>query len=804
MTLWRDLRYGARLLAQAPGFTALAVLVLALGIGATSTVFSLIDATLLRPLPYRAPHELVMLWEAPPDYAHNRVAPLNFADWSEQNHTFTSMTAVAGGGRTLTLPDGTPERLDGQAVTASFFDVLGIAPLAGRTFVASDATPGTHVAIISERLWHSHFGGDATLIGRAVPMDGEPVTIVGVMPASFQILFPADLWTVYAPGRGPEQRQMHYLQVIGRLKPGVTKAQAEADMAGIAAHIAAISPATNKGWGVTIDPLRESLVGDDLKTTSLVLGGIVGFVLLMACANVANLLLARGVGRTREIAVRAALGSGRGRILRQLVTESLLLAAIGGAAGLAVSAAAIRLAPSLMPEGTLPPGLTLALDFRVASFALLLTVGTGVVFGLAPAWHASEVPLSEALATGRTSASRRTRLLRSSLAVVEVAVAVVLLTGAGLLVRTLVALDAVDSGASAHNVLTMVVALPDSRYPTSARALQFYEAAEREIAALPGVRSVSFGGSLPLDGWDIGQGFSVVGDPAPDRANQPAAHYQITGPRFFQTLGIPLLRGRAFGTSDTASSPAVCIVSEAFVRRYARGRDPLQLQVQVDAMGPKGPTPVVRQIVGVARQVREMPGEESNEVQIYVPLAQNAWYWSTLAVQTAGTPVASLASIKAAIGRVDKAQAVMRVRTIDEIAAEATSRPRFRAQLVGVLAALALLLAAVGIAGVLAFSVQQRTRELGIRMALGARAADILRLVLGDGLRLTAVGLLAGLAGAAVLSRVLESLLFGVKALDALTFVVAPAVFVFAALVACGAPALRAARAEPATALRHE
>ena len=366
MTVWRDLRFGARLLAQAPGFTALAILVLALGIGATSTVFSLVDATLLRPLPFRAPHELVVLWEAPPGYAYNRVAPLNFADWSEQNRTFTAMTAVAGGGRTLTLPDGTPERIEGQAVTASFFDVLGVPPVEGRTFVPADAVPGAHVAIISERLWRSHFGGDSKVIGRAVPMDGEPVTIVGVMPATFQILFPADLWTVYSPGRGPEQRQMHYLQVVGRLKPGATREQAHADMAGIAAHIAAISPATNKGWGVTIEPLRDALVGSDLKTTSLVLGGIVGFVLLMACANVANLLLARGVGRTREIAVRAALGGRRGRILRQLVTESLLLAAVGGVAGLALSAAAIRLAPSLMPTGTLPPGIALTLDLRVA------------------------------------------------------------------------------------------------------------------------------------------------------------------------------------------------------------------------------------------------------------------------------------------------------------------------------------------------------------------------------------------------------------------------------------------------------
>jgi putative ABC transport system permease protein len=711
---------------------------------------------------------------------------------------------VAGGAKTLTRPDGTPERIAGQAVTTAFFEVVGVPPIAGRTFVSGDGGAGANVAVISERLWHSHFGGDPRLVGRTVPLDGEAFTIVGVMPASFQILFPADLWLVFKPERGAEQRQMHYLQVVGRLRPGVTMQQANADMAGIAAHIAVIAPATNKGWGVTIQPLREALVGADLKTTSLVLGGIVGFVLLMACANVANLLLARGVGRTREIAVRAALGGGRARILRQLVTESLLLAGLGGAVGLALSAALIRIAPALMPDGTLPPGITLALDLRVAMFAAALTILTGVLFGLAPAWHASDVSLLAALSSSRGSASRRTKRLRSTLAVVEVAVAVVLLAGAGLLVRTLIALDAVETGASAHNVLTMTVLLPHSRYPDQERAAQFFVAAEREISAVPSVRTMAFGGSLPLDGWDIGQAFEIIGDPVPDPAQRPGAHYQITGTRFFETLGIPILQGRAFTAADAASAPQVCIVSDAFVRRYARGRDPLRLQLRVDAMGPTGPTPVVRQIVGVARQVREFAGEESNEPQVYVPLAQNPWYWSTLSVQTTGAPEAVLPMVKSAILRVDKALPVSQVRTIDEVAAEATSRPRFRAQLVTVLASLAMLLAAVGISGVLAFSVQQRTRELGIRMALGARAIDVLRLVLADGLRLTAIGLLVGLAGAAALSRFLESLLFGVKTLDAVTFFAAPALFAAAALVACGAPALRAARAEPAAALRHE
>jgi putative ABC transport system permease protein len=804
MTVWRDLRHGVRLLAAAPGFTVLATVVFALGIGATSTIFSLLDAALLRPLPFHEPATLVMLSEAAPGYAYNRVAPLNFVDWSEQNRTFTAMAAVSGAFKTLSTSDGIPERIPGQAVTTAFFDVLGVRPIAGRTFVRDDGRTGARVVVLSERLWRNRFGAEPGLIGRTIPLDGEPHTVVGIVPATFQILFPSDMWLVFKPERGPEQRQMHYLQVVGRLKPGISIDQARGDMATIAAGIARISPSTNKGWGVTVRPLHESLVGNDLKTTALVLAGVVGFVLLMACANVANLLLARGVGRTRELAVRAALGASRPQLLRQLLTESLVLAALGGTLGLALAAATLRSAPVFLPPGTLPDGIALSLDWRVTLFAAVITVGAGIVAGLAPAWHAAEIPLTTAATSGTRTTTGRTGKVRAALAVVEIAVAVVLMAGAGLLVRSLVSLNRVDAGYRNDNVLTMIVVLPMNRYPSDERRIGFFDAAVREIEASPGAMSASFGGSLPLDGWDIGQAFSIVGDPTGDPANMPAAHYQITGPRFFETLGIPIVRGRAFTPADTTTSPPVCIVNEAFVRRYARGRDPLQLQVRVDAMSPQGPTPVTRQVVGVAGTVKESPADDGSSVQIYVPLKQNSWYWSSLVVRTAGSPAAMINAVKAAVARVDKNQAVGQVRTMDEVAAEATAQPRFRAELVSLFAALALVVATVGVAGVLAFSVQQRTRELGLRMALGARQMDIVRLVLSDGLRIAGVGLMAGLGGAFALTRFLESLLFGVTPLDVTTFAVVAGVLGLAALTASAAPALRAARADPAVALRSE
>jgi putative ABC transport system permease protein len=803
--VWQDIRYAVRALRRAPGFTAVAVSVLAIGIGATGAMFSLVDAVLVRALPFRDPDRLVMLWEHPPNYEHNRVSPLNFLDWSEQQHAFTGMAAVSGGGRTLTGAGGSAERVPGQSVTAAFFDVLGIRAVLGRTFVPGDATLHPNVVVIGERFWRSRFGADRNVIGRSIMLDGELATVIGVVPATFQILYPSDLWMPYLPRRSAEQRRPHYMQVLARLKPGVGLAQARDDMSAIADGIAVIAPDTNRGWGVTIEPFRHALVGTEVRATTMLLAGVVAFVLLMACANVSNLLLARGLGRARELAVRAALGGSRSRIVRQLITESLLLASLGGAVGLAVVWSAVRAAPAFIPLGTLPESIAPAFDARVATFEFLLTIATGVLFGIAPAWHASRTPLAEAMSGSGGRATRRgAGALRAGLAVTGVAAAVLLLSGAGLLVRTLVALDHVDAGYHADHVLTMSVSLPLSRYPDVDRVLAFYQAAEREIAAVPGVRVAAIGGNLPLDGWDIGQGFEVVGHPAANKANPPVAHYQIVGAGYFRALGIPVLRGRAFTDHDTTSAQPVCIVNEEFVRRHMPDRDPVGALVNVAAMATNGPFSMVREIVGVIRQVRVNPGEEEPAVEIYVPVTQNAWYSASIAVQTSSAPAAFAAPVRAAIARVDKDQPINRVRTMEEVAADATARPRFRAQLVGAFAALALILSAVGLFGVVAFSVNQRTREFGIRVALGARSSDVLRLVLREAATMTALGVAAGLAVAVPLSRSLASLLFGVRPLDPATFLGAAGVLALTALAACAAPALRATRVDPVVALRQD
>jgi predicted permease len=802
--LLQDLRYAARALRLTPGFTAAAVIVLGIGIGANTAIFSLVDAALLRPLPFADPDRLVMVWEKPPAWDRNSVSPLNFADWSEQNHVFAGIAATSGRSGTLTGAGGEAEKINGQTVSPSFFDVLGVQPIAGRAFRAEDATDKPTVVMLSERLWQRRFGGDPALIGRTITIDDQPLTVIGIIPAAFQFQADSDMWSPYRPRRTPEQRRTHYLRVVARLKPGVSIDQARSEMTTIAAGIAERWPETNKNWSVRIDTLRESLVGKDLRLTTLVLGGVVFCVLLMACANIANLLLARGIGRAREMAVRAALGASRSRILRQLLIESCLLAVVAGVFGLLLAWMIVRSAPLIVPPGTLPRSIALTLDARGAIFTIALTFVTGVLFGLAPAWQAMSAPLSQVLgAAGGRAVAGAGGALRRTLVVAEIALAVLLASGAGLLVRTLISLGQVDPGYHASNVLLMEMGLAQSRYPTPPDALRFYEAVERELAALPGVRVASIGNSPPLGGWDIGQPFEVVGDPPVNAANRPNAHYQIIGPRYFDALGIPLRRGRAFTRADTASAAPVCIVNEAFVRQYAHGRDPIGMSVRMDDMG--GPKPTVREIVGVSAQVKvDGLGETRDPVEMYVPIAQNPWFWGTFVVQTEGEPLAIASAAKAAVARVDKDQAITRVRTMDDVLMRSTAQPRFRAQLVGAFAGLALLLAAVGIFGVLAFAVSQRTREFGIRMALGARGGDVLRLVLGNGLQLTLIGVTIGLAASALVTRWIASLLFAVKPLDPLTFAIAAGTLGLVALAACTAPALRAARVDPAVTLRQE
>jgi predicted permease len=803
-TLSQDLRLALRLIRKNPAFAGVIVAVLAVGIGANAAIFSLADAALVKPLPFPAPDELVMLWEHPPGYAYNRVSPLNFVDWSEQNAVFRSMAAVAGGSRTLVTSSG-PERIPGQAVTGALFEMLGVRPVAGRTFAAKDSAERAKVVVISEGLWRSRFGGDAAIVGRSIRLDDDAYTVIGVAPAGFQVLYKSDLWTLYVPRRSPEQRRMHYLQVLARLRPGVGLERASAGMAVVAAGIARTSPETNRNWGVTVEPLRQALVGRTLRITALVLAAVVGFILLLACANVANLLLVRAAGRTREIAVRASLGGSRWRIARQLLTESGVLAVFGGAAGIALASAILRAAPSFLPAGFLPVALHLAIDARVVGFTLALVVVTTLLFGLAPAWQAARRPLAESLRAGVRVATGGTGTLRSALAICQIAIAVMLSAGAGLLVRTVASLGAVDPGYHAADVLTAYVTLPVARYRTPDTHLAFFQAVERELRSMPGVRAAAVGGNLPLDGWDIGQGFEIVGQPSKGEANQPAAHYQMVSASYLDTLGIRLLRGRGFDDHDIASTTQVCLVNEEFVRRHLGGQDPIGTLVRVQAMDPAGPKPVVRQIVGVVAQVKvEGLGEKENAVEIYVPITQNVWDRASLAVRAGGDPASLVPALKAAVARIDKDLPLTNVRTMDEVAAESISEPRFRARLLAAFAAVAVALAAIGVFGVLAFSVGQRAREFGIRMALGADAPGIVRLVLSGGVKIIVAGLAAGLGAAALLTRFLGSLLFGVKPLDPLTFVAAGGLLALTALGACAVPALRAARVEPTVTLRQE
>jgi putative ABC transport system permease protein len=588
-------------------------------------------------------------------------------------------------------------------------------------------------------------------------------------------------------------------------------AAAAADMTRVADQLARDSPSTYRGHGIVLEPLRNALIGGEVRLTATVLLGVVGFVLLMCCANVANLLLARTGARARELAVRSALGAGRRRIAGQLLTESLVLALLGGVLGVAVGAAILRIVPAVIPPGLLPNAVAVAFDARVATFCALATILVGLIFGLAPAWQATGASLVQVFAASGRTTGRGGRL-RGLLVVGEVAAAVLVLSGAGLLLRTWLALDSVDPGARAHNVLTTTLGLPfprpggASRYATPESARQYYEAVAREVEGQPGVKRVALGGVMPLDGGWLSQPFEIAGDtPRPD-GQKPLAPYHMVSSNYFEALAIPLVSGRAFTEEDSGGGPPVAIVSEAFVQQHLAGRPPIGMRIAVPMLT-FGPARVVeREIVGVVRQVKAQPDEPMGQAHLYVPLAQNTWWSASLIVEPdSGQQAEALVSaVRGAVGRIDRDRTLAPMRTLEAIAWSATSRPRFRAVLVTAFAVVALTLALVGVFGVLAYSVQQRTREFGVRIALGASTPDVLRLVLGGAARLAIAGAAIGLALAVALTRFLGSLLFGVQPLDAMTFGGAAAVLGLAALAAAAAPALRASRVDPIVTFRND
>ena len=800
-----DVKFAIRQLKGSPAFTIVAALTLSLGIGANSAMFALADAALLRPLPFAEPERMVMLSERRGDRSGISVNPLDFIDWSERNRSFTALAAVVQSGTSMAGEDGTAEPVAAQAVTARFFEVFGLTPIAGRMFVASDELT-QDVVVLSEGFWRRRFAADPEVVGQTIRLAGRPLTVVGVAPDIPFVIpgfpsSPSNVWTVLDTPRerGASERFAHYFRVVGRMAPGVSIDAARADMEAVAAGIARETPTTNAGHSVAIEPLRDSLIPGELRLTSMLLLGVVGFVLLLCCANVANLLLARATGRARELAVRSALGAGRRRIVRQLLTESLVLASLGAVLGAGIGVGLLRAATAVVPAGLLPAVVPLAFDNRVLTFCAIAAFVVAIAFGLVPAWQATGGALTRT--DDRRTATPRARVQRL-LAGAEVAVAVLLLCGAGLLLRTLLALQDVDSGARARNVLTMLVSPEMSNDPDYLR--RYYEALEREVKDVPSVRRMAWGSALPFGGQWYGQSFYIEGALPGPQATRDGAAYQIVSDSYFETLDIPILAGRAFDQRDRPGAVEVCIVDEAFVRRYLQGRDPLRTRLVVNAMA-QPPQAVVRQIVGVVPHVKDRPDETDGAPAIYVPLAQNPWWSASLIVQPHEGPAAALTpAIRAAVARVDRDRPVTMVRTLDAIAANATARPRFRAVLVGAFAGLALLLAVVGVFGVLAYSVEQRRRELGIRLALGAGTPEILKLVVGSAGRLIAAGAMVGFVAAVGTGRLISSFLFGVEPLDLWTFGSAALVLTITAAIATAVPALRATRVDPAVTFRSE
>jgi putative ABC transport system permease protein len=809
--LLQDVRYALGLLRRQPGFAAAAIVTLALGIGANSAIFALVDATLLRPLPLPSPERVVAVTgrTATESTERARVSPNDLRDLKARA---TGLAALGGvmpnvGGMVMAGRDGTAETIARQWITAGALDALGAPPVAGRYFTAEDDRTALSAVVLSEAFWRSRFDGDPAILGQQVRLDGDAFTVLGVAPDTVQLIGRSDVWALVGleefPPRARGARMFH---AIGRLKPGVTIAAAEAELASIAGALAREYPDTNTGRGVATEALHAFVIGGDLRQTSLLFVGVVVFVLLICCANVANLLLAHGAARARELSLRAAMGADRRRLIRQLLTESLVLSALGSTLGLAVGAAILQAAPAVVPAGLLPPAISLGVDLRVVAFCAGAALLVGVLFGLAPARQASSAAPAQALAVDSRTTTASGGWLRSLCVLGEVATAVVLLVGAGLLLRTLIAVQTVDRGYRADSVLTMLVDPLASQYPTDDAVRQFYEAVATEVRQLPGVHDAAWASTLPLGDSYAGPTAVALAD-APPRplAEQPTADYQIVSAEYFRALDLPIVEGRPFDARDTPSRVPVCIVNEAFVRRHLGGRPAIGARVRI--MRSETAPAQERQIVGVARQVKGRPDEREDFQQVYVPLTQVALDDSFLLVRPRSGSAAALASsVRAAIGRVDRAQlvSVRQVLTLEDVAWEATSRHRFRATLVTAFAGLALLLAMIGLFGTLAYAVQRRVREMGVRRALGATTADVIGVVIRGALPPLAAGTLIGLGLAAALGRLLGGMLVGVAPIDPLTLGSVLAVLAVTAAMAIAAPAWAAARVDPVEALRAE
>ena len=805
--LAQDARYAVRSLRKHPGFTTVAILTLALGIGANTAIFSVINAVLLRPLPYENADRLVVVGETVAERSIGGVSYPNFVDWRNQNNVFANLAAVRPRESFNLTGAGESERLQGRLVSANFLATLGVQPIRGRDLVAEDDRAGaTPVAILSHALWQRRFGGEEKIVGQQITLNRESYTVVGITPPNFEFGLEADVSVPiglqterFSPrGRDPG------INTVARLKDGVSIEAAKADLNTIAARLEQQYPDTNKNRGVQLESLRETIVGD-IRPTLLTLLGAVALVLLIACANVANLLLARSARRQREIAIRTALGAGRRRILRQLFTESLLLALAAGVVGLLLALAGTTLLSAHVPEG-IPRVSEIGTDGLVLVFTLAASLFTGVLFGLAPALQTSNPALTETLKEGERNSSPGHNRTGKVLVVAEVALTLVLLVGAGLLVKSFWQLMKVDPGFNPENLLALQISV-NAGTDEGPRVANFLDQLQERVRRLPGVESVAISNGLPFEGanWPA---FVIEGHPPAEAGKEPNGILYITSPDYLQTLGITLLRGRSFSPHDTPSTTPVALIDEVFARQYFPNEDPLGKRLRQSGSGTEA-----REIIGIVRHVEHsnLEGLSASSGEVYfsfnqIPVERVPRFVRrvNLLVRTTVDPLSLASPVRGQIAALDKDQAVFNVRTMEEAVARSVAARRFSMILLSVFAGLALILAAVGIYGVISYSVAQRTREVGIRMALGAQTTDVLKLVVRDGLKLVVIGVLVGLGGAVILTRLMSTLLFGVTATDSITYATVTLMLIGVALAACLIPARRATKVDPLVALRFE
>jgi putative ABC transport system permease protein len=798
-TLLRDIRYGIRSLVKRPGFTVVALIALALGIGANTAIFSLVNGVLLRPLPFAEPDRLVWMWGNIRNGGNRAsVSPPDFLDYRNENKTFEEFAGFFPAVLNLT-GSGEPERLSGAGITGNYFQALGAKPLLGRTFVLENEKPGNdQVVVLSYALWQKRFGGDPAIVGKTIALDGKAREVIGVMPQHFNFPRAAGLWVPINFDIDPEMkwRKAHFMRPIGKLKEGVTIAQAKADMDVIARRLEEQYPESNTGWSLRLVSLREELVGNTRPTLFILLGAV-GFVLLIACANVANLLLVRAAARQKEIALRTALGAGRFRIVRQMITESVLLALMGGTLGTLLAIWGVDLLVTLSADN-IPSTAQISIDATVLGFTLLISLLTGVLFGLAPALRTMNLNLTDSLKEGGRSGSegaRRNRT-RSVLVVIESAVAVMLLVGAGLLVRSLIQLQNTSPGFDAHNVMTMGITLSRQKYSTPEKASSFFQELEGRVRGLPGVESVGLVTELPLSGLLNDMPFTVEGRPPVTIDQAFDADFRRVNQHYLSALRIPLLRGRNFTEQEVRQSAKVLLISELLASQVFPNEDPLGKRlIMVMADQPW-------EIIGVVGDIRHRALETQPFPAMYLPTYATGR--TNLVIRTQGDPTSITTAVRKEVQALDPDQPVADVKTMEQWVDSAVAGPRYRTLLLGLFALLALVLASTGIYGVMSYSVAQRTHEIGVRMALGARQLDVLKLVVLQGMGLVLIGVAVGLVGAFALTRVMSTLLFGVGAKDPVTFAVVAALLSLVAFVACYIPARRATKVDPLVALRYE